>query len=191
MAQEGETGHEGLLATPADSIDQPEPGSIDERRKKRVRTGLICCHFLLWYTIGGGLFFMLIWLFFGCILYPCGNAGRRCFTIARVCLTPLRYNLQPAKCCRDCKKCGKGFCGGLIWAIAIGFHIMIFHFFMALIFLPWYICKIPMSRTHIKLGRIALRPFSATITRKEENEMYYAVDDSSQSKNKNSNSYRV
>ena len=174
--QIGEASH-GLLRTPGEenTYSGPEPGSIDEKRKKRVRGGLICCHLVLWWTIGGGFFWILIWCLFGCLLYPCGNAGRRCFTIARVCITPLRFHLIPARCCKDCKKCGQGWCGAFIWAIAIGWHIMLFHFLMGIIFIPWNLCDVPISRTHFKLGRIALRPFSATIIRKEDHEMFYVV----------------
>ena len=54
--QIGEANH-GLLVTPGESTySGPEPGSIDEKRKKRVRRGLICCHLVLWWTIGGGFF---------------------------------------------------------------------------------------------------------------------------------------
>lgn len=174
--QTGETSG-ALLKTPGNAYSngQPEPGAIDEKRKRRATTGLICCHLVLWWTIGGGFFYIILWCLFGIILFPCGNAGRRCFTIARVCITPLRFHLKPAKFCGDCKKCGEGFCGSFIWAILVGWHIMLFHFLMAILFLPWNLCNIPIARTHFRLGRIALRPFNATITRKEDHEMYYVV----------------
>ena len=149
-----------------------QPGGIDERKKIGGRAGIVCCYLLVMYTIGGGLLMICIWLITGIILFiPCRKASKRCFLMARVSITPLRYEMIPSK---ECKTCGNGLCGAILWAILVGWHMMLFHWILAFLMLPFYCCNIPASHSHFMLGRVSIRPFTANIRKKEEWEMFYA-----------------
>ena len=163
---------EGQTKGPLLKVEK-QRGGIDKRKKVGGRAGLICCYLIVMYTIGGGLIQIAIWLLTGCILFiPCRKAGRRCFLMARVSITPLRYELTPAQ---DCKACGNGFFCAFLWAILAGWHMMLFHWLMAILFIPFACCGIPASTAHFRLGRVSFRPFNAQVRRREEWEMFYAT----------------
>ncbi|ETO12483.1 hypothetical protein RFI_24893 [Reticulomyxa filosa] len=123
---------------------------------------------LIWYFVGGGIFVILLYLILGILLLPCGKLGKQLLLMARVCISPLKYSIEPAD---SCVGIGNGFCVELIWALLLGIHLLFIHWLFALLWSPLLICGISIAKQHFFLGMAAFSPFRATIRKKEPGEV--------------------
>lgn len=113
---------------------------------------------LIW-IVFGGLVSAIGWLLSGvilCITVIGIPFGRQCFKIAGLSLMPFGREVKPGGFGVG------GLLGNIIWIIFLGWELCLIHLFSALI-LAITIVGIPFALQHLKLARLALAPFGASL----------------------------
>ena len=116
---------------------------------------------ILWFIFGG--FTALIWVLGGallCITIVGIPFGLQAFKIARMALFPFGIETEVSDRALGCP----GIFFNVLWAVVIGWELMIAHLISALI-LAAFIVTIPFALQHLKLAKLAIWPFGQEIRR--------------------------
>lgn len=114
---------------------------------------------LIW-IVFGGLVAAIGWTLSGlilCLTFVGIPFGLQCFKIALLTLAPFGKGVEVGDFG------GMGLLANVLWLLFFGWELFLAHVFMAVVF-SITIVGIPFGKQHVKLAKLALVPFGATIS---------------------------